>query len=154
MPSAIVALTFAAALGAALASGALFVFSAFVMPGLGRLSADRAAEAMNSINVTAVTPVFMTALFGSAVLALGLAVAALPQLGEPWAPYLIGAALLYLLGPIGLTMSYHVPRNNRLAAEGASYWPTYLYEWTRWNSVRSAAGLGACGLQIAALYVG
>ena len=63
----------------------------------------------------------------------------------------------YLLGPVGLTMGYHVPRNNALAAtdpesaEGAAYWARYLREWTRGNHLRVAAGLAAAALLTIAL---
>ncbi len=66
---------------------------------------------------------------------------------------------MYLLGPIGLTMGYHVPRNNALAAvdpesiEGAQLWSRYQAEWTRWNHVRVAAGLAAAALLTISLTV-
>jgi len=61
-----VALTFASALGCGLNAGVFFAFSSFVMPALARVPAAQGIAAMNSINVFAVTPVFMTALFGTA----------------------------------------------------------------------------------------
>ena len=111
MPSGLVVLTFAAALGSGLTAGVLFGFSTFVMPALERLPAAHGIAAMQSINVKAVNPAFMAALFGSGVVSLGLAVFALTQLGESWAPYLVAAAVIYLAGPVGLTAGYHQPRN-------------------------------------------
>jgi len=64
---------------------------------------------------------------------------------------LIGAAC-YLLGPLGVTMAFNVPLNNRLAAaaagEAGSAWPAYVVVWLRWNHVRTAigtAGIAALG---------
>jgi uncharacterized membrane protein len=160
VPSALVVLTFVAALGSGLTAGVLFGFSTFVMPALERLPAAQGIAAMQSINVKAINPPFMAALFGSGVLSLGLAVFALTQLGESWAPYLVAAAVIYLAGPVGLTAGYHQPRNLLLAERGpampeaAGYWSHYLREWTRWNHARVAAALVASALQTGALYVG
>lgn len=47
-------------------AGVFFDFSAFVMPALKRLKPAESVAAMQSINVAAVTPAFVTALFGTA----------------------------------------------------------------------------------------
>lgn len=153
-------LTLAAAVGCGLNGGVFFAFSSFVMPGLGRLRPSEGAAAMQSINVTAVTPVFMTALFGTGLLCLVLLVWGVAALDEPYAGWLIAAGAIYLLGEIALTVAYHVPRNDALArvdpgsAEGERVWGTYLREWTRMNHVRTVAGLAACALLALALQAG
>lgn len=152
-------LTLIAALGCGLSAGALFAFSSFVMQALARLRPARGNEAMQSINVLAVTPVFMTALFGTAVLCAVLAIWGILTLDEDYGVYLLIGGALYLFGTVGLTMGYHVPRNNALAAtapdsaEGAAYWARYLGEWTRWNHLRVTAGLAAAALFTIALTV-
>jgi uncharacterized membrane protein len=153
------ALTLVAALGCGLSAGALFAFSSFVMPALARLAPARGNEAMQSINVMAPTPAFMTALFGTGVLCLVLAIWGIFTLDEDYGVYLLIGGVAYLLGPVGLTMGYHVPRNNALArtepdsAEGSSYWARYQSEWTRGNHVRVGAGLAAAALLTIALTV-
>ena len=160
MDTALFTLTLVTAVGCGATGGALFAFSAFVMHGLRRLPAATAIAAMQSINVTAVTPVFMTALFGTAAACVALAVTALAGLDKSFAPYLLAGSALYLAGVVLLTMTYHVPRNNALAAleptapEAASQWARYLAEWTRWNHVRAAAGLGAAAALMIAVHVG
>ena len=67
------AATLATALGCGLVAGVFFAFSSFVMPALRRLPAAQGVAAMQSINRLAPTPVFMTALFGTALAALGVA---------------------------------------------------------------------------------
>jgi uncharacterized membrane protein len=157
MDGALFALTFATALGSVLSAGALFAFSSFVMQALARLPAPQGIAAMQSINVMAPTPVFMTALFGTALASLALGVWALADWDDSYGPYLLAGSALYIAGPAGLTMGYHVPRNNALArldqqsAEAATYWARYLVEWTRGNHVRVAAGLGAGAAFILAL---
>lgn len=149
------ALTLAAALGCGLGGGALFAFSAFVMAGLRRLPSAQGAAAMQSINVTAVTPAFMTALFGTAALCLGLAVWAVASFDDDRAPWVLAGGLLYLVGTIGVTMAANVPRNNRLAAldpeAAAAEWADYARTWTAWNHVRTLAAIAASALLIVAL---
>lgn len=153
-------LALVSALGCGLAAGVFFAFSTFVMPALARLPAPQGVAAMQSINVKAINPWFMSALFGTALACLGAIVAALTDLDEAYAPYLVAGGALYLLGTIGVTMAFNVPRNDALAkldpasAEAANYWPRYLEEWTRWNHVRTVAPFVAAGLEIAALCVG
>jgi uncharacterized membrane protein len=160
MSSALLALTIATALGCATSGGALFAFSSFVMPALDRLPAPQAIAAMQSINLLAVTPVFMTALFGSGLLCVALIVVALAGFDEPYAGYLLAGALVYLIGIPGLTMAYNVPRNNalerldRASSDAAGHWARFLREWTRANHVRAAAGIVASGLLIGAVHVG
>jgi uncharacterized membrane protein len=160
MDDLLVALTVVTALGCGLSAGALFAFSSFVMHGLRRLPAPQGIAAMQSINITAVTPAFMTALFGSAVLCVAVAVWALADWDDAFGPYLLIGSALYLLGPIGLTGGYHVPRNNALARldptteEAASYWARYLREWTGMNHLRVAAGIAAAAALTVALHVG
>ena len=61
------ALTAVTALGCGLNAGVFFAFSSFVMKALARLQPAQVIAAMQSINQMAVTPVFMAALFGTAV---------------------------------------------------------------------------------------
>jgi uncharacterized membrane protein len=115
---------------------------------------------MQSINVMAVTPAFMMACFGTAVACAALVAWTLLDWHDSFGPYLLAASALYLVGTIGLTMAYNVPRNDALAkvdphsADAASYWARYVREWTAANHVRVAAGVAAAALLAAALHVG
>ena len=160
MSSAVLALTIATALGCGTAGGALFAFSSFVMPALDRLPPAQAIAAMQSINVRAVTPVFMTALFGTGLLCVVVIVVGIGALDEPYGGYLLAGGLVYLLGIPGVTMAYNVPRNNALdrldpqSTEAAAHWDRYMREWTRANHLRAAAGIVASGLLIGGVHVG
>jgi uncharacterized membrane protein len=159
MTDLLVALTLVTALGCGLSAGALFAFSSFVMRALARLPAAQGIAAMQSINVQAVTPAFMTALFGTAVACAALGVWALADWDDSYGPWLLAGSALYLAGPVGLTMTYHVPRNNALAAveptskDAEAHWRRYIADWTRMNHVRVAAGLAAAAALIEALHV-
>src|SRR4051794_18758690 len=153
------ALTLLTALCCGLIAGVFFAFSAFVMKALGRLPAEQDVAVMQAINVAAVTPPFMAALFGTAVACAALAVSAFFTWGEGFAPYLLVGSVLYLVGTILLTIAYHVPRNEALAsvephsADAESHWARYLSGWTAWNHIRAAAALAAAATLTIALHV-
>ena len=158
MSSPLVVLTLVAALGCGLAAGFFFAFSICVMPALGRLPAAQSVQAMQTINIVVINPLFMTALFGTALVCLATIVAALADWDASYGPYVVAGGAVYLLGVIAVTMGANVPRNNALAgldpagAEAAGYWPRYLAEWTAWNHVRTVVPLIASGLFIIGLY--
>jgi uncharacterized membrane protein len=160
MDDGLAVLTVVTALGCGLSGGALFAFSSFVMAALRRLPAAQGIAAMQSINIMAPTPVFMTALFGTGVLCVALGVWALADWDDAYSPYLLAGSVLYVVGSPLLTIGYHVPRNNALAkldpesAEGADYWARYVSEWTRVNHVRVLAPLAATAAFMVALRVG
>lgn len=147
-----------AALGCGLMAGVFFAFSTFVMPALARLQPSQGIAAMQSINITAINPLFMSALFGTAFACLFLVVSILFKWQQPSAFYLLAGSLLYLVGAIGVTISFNVPLNDALAIvkpdspEGATLWARYLSDWTVWNHVRTVAALMAAALFTIALH--
>ena len=153
----LIVLTLVSALGCGMASGVFFSFSAFVMKGLSRLPAPQGIAAMQSINITAVTPLFMTTLFGTAAACLLLAISSLFTWHKPGALCLLAGSLLYLVGTIFVTIVFNVPRNDALAAvipasaDGAAFWSDYVISWTAWNHVRTITGLAAAALLTFAL---
>jgi uncharacterized membrane protein len=142
-------LALATALACMLASGALFAVSAFVMGALDRLAPEHGLLAMQSINRRAVTPAFMTALFAPAALCVAVAI------GDGAAVAIAGAAL-YLLGPIGTTIAGNVPLNDALARidpgdpQAERLWRDYSRRWTALNHLRTALGIAAAALLVAA----
>jgi len=142
-------LTLIAALGSGVVAGVFFAFSSFVMPGLARMPAAGGIAAMNSMNVTAVTPMFMTALFGTGLVCLVLAGGAIIGWNQPGSFWLLAGALTYVIGNPIVTMVFNVPLNNALAAvdpvsaSGATVWTSYLGDWVMWNHVRAIAAIAA-----------
>ncbi|GAA3459145.1 DUF1772 domain-containing protein [Saccharothrix longispora] len=136
--------TVIAALCCGMMAGVFFAFSAMVVPGLRRLAPEEGAAAMRSVN---------TALLNPAFLGLFLATAAVSALaafeGDPWA---WAGAALYLLGGLGLTAVFHVPRNGELERR-PGYWAAYLRQWVPANHVRAVASLAAsASFALAALH--
>jgi uncharacterized membrane protein len=142
-------LTLVAALGCGLMAGVFFAFSAFVMNGLGTLPPAQGIASMQSINMAAVTPLFLVALLGTAVLSVAAAVLALFRLAEPGGVAMLVGGLLYLACGMVVTIVVNIPRNDALAAldpddeDAAGLWTRYLAEWTGWNHVRAVGSLAA-----------
>src|SRR6201986_1954948 len=88
-------LTLLAALGCGVIAGVFFAFSSFVMKGLARVPSAQGIASMQSVNYAAVTPSFMTALFGTAAAFLALIVCSVLSWHQPYAGYLLAGGLLY-----------------------------------------------------------
>ncbi len=134
--------------------GVFFAFSAFVMRALAEpeLPAASGIAAMQAVNRTAVRPPLLLVLFGGVV--AGLAACILLAVGDAghglwWA---IGGEAVYLVGVVGMTTGFHVPRNTALAAlratapDAPAAWRRYQREWVGGNHVRAAAGVVAAAL--------
>ncbi|MFF8967936.1 DUF1772 domain-containing protein [Streptomyces sp. NPDC014995] len=150
-------LTVLGVLGTGLVAGTFCGFSTFVMRGLAALPPAQGVAAMNAINVSAVRPAFMIVFLGSAVVCAVIAVVTFVLWPDEGTVELLLGSALYLFGSFGVTMIANVPRNNALlrlapgTAEAASYWPTYVREWTAWNHVRTVASAAAAVAYILAL---
>lgn len=150
-------LTIGSGSGAALVGGVLFAFSTFIMKALDSLPAPEGIAAMQAINRAAPNPLFMAALFGTLLAFIALAVVTVRQDGSATLP--VVACLLYAVTII-LTVAYHVPRNDALAAidahaaGSADFWRDYVGSWTAWNSVRAATALAAAVTVLASLRSG
>jgi uncharacterized membrane protein len=149
-------LTIVAAIGSGVVAGVLFAFSAIVMRALRHIPPPYGVSAMQSINRFAVTPVFMLVLLGTAGISAVLGILVATRLPDAPALVTLAGCLLYLVA-IGVTITYHVPHNNALAAldphaaASAAEWSRYLDGWTLWNHVRTGASLLASASLIVAL---
>lgn len=147
-----IALKLFSALGCGLIAGVFFAFSTFVMNALARQPPAQSIATMQSINITVINPLFMTAFLGTAVACILLAVSSLLKWHQPGAAYLLVGSLLYLVGTVLVTIVGNVPLNDALAIvkpdspEGSSLWVSYLTKWTFWNHVRTIAALAAAAL--------
>lgn len=143
------------ALGCGLSGGVFFAFSAFVVPALGSLPPARAVAAMQAINDKAVTALFMTLLFGTALACLGVAGWALAHLDASWAPWALAGAAVFLAGAIGVTVAGNVPLNDTLAAvdpaggHAARAWADFHGGWNACNHIRTLASAAGSALLMA-----
>ena len=151
--------TAVAAIASAVNGGVFFAFSTFVMDGINRLSPAASIRAMQGINVSAPRPPFMALFLGTAALSVGLAVTAIVRWSEPWAPWLLAGALLYLVA-IVMTAAFHVPRNNALdlvdpaTVDAARTWESYRSAWVLGNHVRTLSPVLAAACYLVAMRAG
>jgi uncharacterized membrane protein len=149
-------LILAGAVGCGLMAGFFFAFSILVMQALGRLAPERGIAAMQTINVVVINPWFLVTFFGTAVLCVVATIGGFARSPDANAYLSAAASALYLVGTLGVTMWFNVPRNNALAAvtpsspQGASVWASYVPSWTAWNHVRTLAATAAMALFVLA----
>jgi uncharacterized membrane protein len=150
-------LTIIAAIGSGVVGGVFFAFSNFVMAALARLPVPQGIAAMNSINITVITPTFMTALFGTGLLCLVLIAAAIMGWSQSGSYWLLAGSVIYLIGNPIVTMVFNVPLNDALAAvdpasaNGAAVWANHLNQWVMWNHVRTITAIVSMACFIFAL---
>jgi len=136
-----------AALGSGLIAGVFFAFSSFVMRALARLESAEGIAAMQAINITVITPLFIGLFMGLGPLCLILGGWALLAWSDPRSVFVLAGSVLYLVGTLLETIVVHIPMNNALAVvevhgEGATeHWDRYVSRWTAWNHVRTIAAL-------------
>ena len=133
-----------AIVGAGMVTGLLFAFSNFVMKALADMPSAQGMFAMQRINERILNPIFFVLFFGTPVACVVLVVLAMgsaPSAGRSW---LMLGAVLYIVGPFGITIARNVPLNNKLASirphETDAFWPRYQRVWQFWNHVRSYVG--------------
>jgi uncharacterized membrane protein len=145
------------ALGCGLVAGVFFAFSTFVMTALAQIKPSQGIIVMQAINITAINPLFMLALLGTAAGCLGVILSVLFDQQQPGVIYLVVGSLVYLVGTVLVTIACNVPLNNALAVvqpeshEGVTLWARYLTAWTWWNHGRTIAALLAAALFTACL---
>ena len=138
----------AAGVGSLLVSGVFLAFSTFVMAALVRIPAPSGIAAMQAINVTVFNPIFMGLFLGMGAVSIAVLVMSVRANGVE-VSLSNGAALIYLLGVLGVTFMFNVPMNDAMATldpaatSSAEAWNTYVSGWTLWNHVRCVAALGA-----------
>ena len=151
----LVVFTILAALGTGLIAGVFFIFSVAIMRALERVPGGMAA--MQSMNVAVPNPMFLGVFLGTGLVCLALAIISVVRWERPGAMWILAAALLYLIGGIGVTIIFNVPMNNTLNAAdpsssaGQVLWQNYLTNWTFWNHIRTIASVGSFASFIAAL---
>ncbi|MFF6801474.1 MULTISPECIES: DUF1772 domain-containing protein [Streptomyces] len=145
------------ALTTGLMAGVFCAFSVLVMRGLAALPPAQGVTAMNAINASAMTPVFVVLFLGSAALCAVITVVTFVLWPDHGTARLLVGSALYLCGAFGVTVVANVPRNETLmrkepgTPEAVAYWPVYLREWTRWNHVRTLASAASAAVYLLAL---
>lgn len=132
-----------AALASGVVGGVFYGFSTFIMGALHALAPSAGITAMQSINIVVKNVWFVGLMFGLVPLFIWLGVTSYSSPALASRLRLL-AALVYVIGCIGVTIACNVPRNDALALvdpnshEGATLWASYVPTWTLWNHVRCA----------------
>ena len=133
--------------GAGLVTGLLFAFSNFIMRALADLPSDKGMFAMRRINETIINPIFLILFLGTPILCSVIAVNSGLNISEPGSLFLLVGALVYLIGPFGITVLFNVPLNNLLThadvSDSNEIWPMYQKKWQRWNHIRTYIGVAS-----------
>lgn len=142
-------LVVASMLGSALIGGIFFAFSNFIMKAFSRVPTAEGINAMQSINVVVLNPLFLGVFTGTAILSLLTVGLAAKRWSEPSSAWYLTGALFYVVGTFLVTVLGNVPLNDRLAAVAAGesvsapVWEQYLDRWTRLNTLRTIAAMAA-----------
>ena len=155
MSSSIVSvLLWTAAISSGLIAGVYFAFSGFIMRAFDKIEPEQSIAAMNSINKTILSSLFMPLFFGSSIISVILIIVAFAQWGEAGTVLILIAGAVYFIGMFVCTVLFNVPLNNTLAkidpnsVNAHHVWSHYLKTWTNWNHLRTVSSLVTCVLCI------
>ncbi|MCM2680722.1 DUF1772 domain-containing protein [Echinimonas agarilytica] len=135
-----------------LMAGTYFAFSIFIMKSLAELPPLEAAKAMNKINDVIVTTLFLPIFFCSTIWFSGLFIWSVINWQNEQSMMLSIAAVIYVVGMLGVTVFGNVPLNNQLkvgALDDSSLveiWQFYVLRWTRFNHIRMISCIASCAL--------
>jgi uncharacterized membrane protein len=151
-------LTVAGLAATGLMAGFFFAWSTIGMMGLRKAPSEHGLRVMQEINRAAnASPIFILGFLGTPALCVAIGVSALMNIDDAASPYQLVASALYLVGAFGLTIAYHIPRNNELdrldpdAPASIDAWRRYAAVWTAWNHARTVAPLASTVLFAMAL---
>lgn len=142
-----------------LMSGLWYGWAASVIPGTRRVPDATYIETMQSINRAIINPAFILPFMGIPVVVGGAAWMQFRAGNQRRGRLLAGAAAIYVVGVLGVTIAGNVPLNDALEAfdlSGSSEQAiatrrqTYEAPWNRWHYLRTAANVASFALAAAA----
>ncbi len=145
-----------------LLAGVFFAFNVAVVPSLLSINGKAHIAAMQAINVKIINPIFMLSFLGPIGL---LPLAAFLYRDGTAFPYLVAAAVLHIVGAVGVTGVGNVPLNDKLAkvdinaiSEAEADKVRLEYQgagsaWMRWHNVRTVTSIAATALVFVACLV-
>jgi uncharacterized membrane protein len=144
-----------------LMAGVFFAYAVAVMPGLARTTDKTFVGAFQAMDRAIINPLFLVVFVGALAITV---IAAAVQLGgesRSAAPWILAAAVLYLIVFV-ITVRVNVPLNDAIKAAGdpdqidAAAVREQFSEstWVRWNVIRTTLTTAALGCLAIALAVG
>jgi uncharacterized membrane protein len=129
----------------ALIAGLFYSYSCSVNPGLSRLPDKEYLSAMQSINKAILNPMFFLSFMGTLIL---LPLSSYLSYGHPAFWWILSAAIVYVVGVFGVTVTGNVPLNEALALfdiqsatpdEIIGHRKTFEHPWNRLHTIRTIA---------------
>ena len=144
-----------------LSAGLFYGWSVSVIPGTQRVTDSVYLETMQNVNRAILNPAFFLVFFGSAVL---LFISSFTNYTTNKMVFwlLLGSAVIYLGGMIGVTGLGNVPLNNQLDAlnlsqmssgEMADFRNIYEKKWNRLNHIRTAFAIVSFIISLMAVFI-
>ncbi|MEL6535156.1 MAG: DUF1772 domain-containing protein [Bacteroidota bacterium] len=144
-----------------LSAGLFYAWSVSVIPGTRKLTDLTYLETMQSINRAILNPAFFAIFFGSLIL-LGISSIYQFQSHREVFGLMLAAAVVYLIGTVGVTGLGNVPLNNQLDAMDlgeasttklAEFRAHYESQWNWWHSLRTAFAVLSFLLAVLSLFL-
>jgi uncharacterized membrane protein len=143
-------------LGGGLVVGVQLAFANAILPSLANHEPEQAMFGMREINDRLGDARFLAVYYATllAVCAVGVLAFLSLESVERW--WLVAGAVVYVLGPFGVTLLHQDPLNQDLRAADWSnagrVWPAFRRRAQFWSAIRAALGIAAIGaLAIGAL---
>ncbi|HEX6338351.1 MAG TPA: anthrone oxygenase family protein [Jiangellaceae bacterium] len=143
-----------------LMAGVFFAYAVAVMPGLARTHDRTFVGAFQAMDRAIINPLFLAVFVGALAITVVAAAAHLGDESRPAVPWILAAAVLYLVVFV-ITVRVNVPLNDAIKAAGdpeqidtaATRERFNESTWVRWNVVRTALTTAALGCLAIALAV-
>jgi uncharacterized membrane protein len=128
----------------------MYTFNVAIVPALRVMRPKEHIVAMQAINIKIVNPIFLFSFLGPAII---LPLAAILHNGSVQFPWLVGAAILHIVGIDGVTVAGNIPLNKKLDAVDASQLTDAEAErirqdfqgrgsmWMRYHNIRTISGI-------------
>ncbi|HEX6196626.1 MAG TPA: anthrone oxygenase family protein [Jiangellaceae bacterium] len=144
-----------------LMAGVFFAYAISLMPGLARSDDRTFVTAFQNVDRAIVNPLFLSIFLGTLVINVVAGVVHIGGDGRSALPWIVAAAVLYLV-VVAITVRVHVPLNNAIKAAGdpdridvaATRVRFTEGRWIGWNAVRTVLSVAAFGCLAVALVVG
>ncbi|HEU4540873.1 MAG TPA: anthrone oxygenase family protein [Jiangellaceae bacterium] len=142
-----------------LMAGVFFAYAVAVMPGLARTDDRTFVGSFQAMDRAIINPLFLVVFVGALAITVLAGAAHLGEESRPAVPWILAAAVLYLVVFV-ITVRVNVPLNDAIKAAGdpdqidvAAVRERFSEStWVRWNVVRTVlttAALGCLGVALA-----
>lgn len=144
-----------------LMAGVFFAYFISFMPGLARSDDRTFVTAFQNVDRAILNPLFLSVFLGTLLITVLAAVVHIDRDGRAALPWIVAAAVMYLVVVV-ITVRVHVPLNNAIKAAGdpdridvtATRERFNEARWVGWNAVRTALTVAALMCLAVALAVG